>query len=280
VEPNDPRLGGDGDNGSFGLGGVGGTGNLPCNGPHTPPCQDPTATTSGGGAGGGGGGGFFGGGGASGGGGTFGGGGGAGGGGGGASSYATPAAISQMLTGGVNADTINAGNGQVTITWNPAPPASATTPPPQGSVAPLAPSSIGPGAVAPRPSSGSSATSTAQLAASLRRQIAPTGKNARISKLLGARGVSLRFKAPRAGRVVISWYRAVTGSKRKAKLVLVARGALTFTRARTATVRIRSTAAGRRLLRRAKRVQMIAKGSFTPRHGSAVMASKAFVLKR
>lgn len=279
AEPNDPRLGGDGDNGSVGLGGVGGTGNLPCSGPHTPACQDPTATTSGGGAGGGGGGGFFGGGGASGGGGTFGGGGGAGGGGGGASSYATPAAISQTLTGGVNADTINAGNGQVTITWNPAPPASATNPP-QGSAAPPAPSSIGTVAVPPGPSTGSSATSTSQLAASLRRQIAPVGKAARISTLLGARGVGLRFKAPRAGRVVISWYRAVTGTRRKAKPLLVARGALTFTRARTATVRIRPTAAGRRLLRRAKRVQMIAKGSFTPRHGSTVMASKAFVLKR
>jgi hypothetical protein len=116
-EVNDPRCAGDGLVGATGTGGVGGHGNTPCNGVHTPPCQDPNATTSGGGAGGGGGGGLYGGGGGSGGGGTFGGGGGGGGGAGGGSSYVIPAAISSALTPGVNNDTVNAGNGQVTVTW-------------------------------------------------------------------------------------------------------------------------------------------------------------------
>jgi len=116
-EPNDPRFGGDGADGASGGGGLGGVGNLPCNGVHDPPCQDPGATTSGGGAGGGAGGGLFGGGGGSGGGSSSGGGGGAGGGGGGGSSYVAPSAISSALTAGVNSDTINSGNGQVTVTW-------------------------------------------------------------------------------------------------------------------------------------------------------------------
>jgi hypothetical protein len=124
-EPNDPRAGGDGSSGVAGLGGVGGAGNFPCNGVHNPVCQDPNATTSGGGAGGGGGGGLFGGGGASGGGSAFGGGGGAGGGGGGGSSYISPAALSGSVTSGVNNDTINAGNGQITVTWTAAAPATA-----------------------------------------------------------------------------------------------------------------------------------------------------------
>jgi hypothetical protein len=103
----DPRLGGDGFNGTAGAGGLGGAGNAPL----------PPATTAGGGAGGGGGGGLFGGGGGGGGGGPFGGGGGAGGGAGGGSSFVTPSAVAGALTSGVNNDTINAGNGQVTITW-------------------------------------------------------------------------------------------------------------------------------------------------------------------
>jgi hypothetical protein len=126
IEPNDPRYGGDGAGGALGLGGTGGVGNLPCNGVHNPPCQDPTATTSGGGAGGGGGGGVFGGGGGSGGGGTFGGGGGAGGAGGGGSGFFAASAITGALTAGVNADTINDGNGRVTVTWTGS---SATSPP-------------------------------------------------------------------------------------------------------------------------------------------------------
>jgi hypothetical protein len=124
-EPNDPRAGGDGFNGAIGAGGVGGTGNFPCNGVHNPVCQDPNATTSGGGAGGGAGGGLYGGGGGSGGGSAFGGGGGAGGGGGGGSGYLSPAVLSGSLTSGVNNDTINAGNGQVTVTWTDVAPATA-----------------------------------------------------------------------------------------------------------------------------------------------------------
>jgi hypothetical protein len=128
AEPDDPRFGGDGADGSSGAGGAGGAGNLPCNGAHVPPCRDPNATTSGGGAGGGAGGGFFGGGGGSGGGGTFGSGRGGGGGGGGGSSFVTPDAIDSVLTTGVNADTINAGNGRITITWQaPAPSVTLST---------------------------------------------------------------------------------------------------------------------------------------------------------
>ncbi len=124
-DPSDPRLGGDGFPGVAGVGGLGGAGNAPL----------PPATTSGGGAGGGGGGGWFGGGGGGGGGGPFGGGGGAGGGAGGGSSFVTPSAIASELTSGVNDDTINGGNGRVTITWTPPPAAPAVTTDPASGVA-------------------------------------------------------------------------------------------------------------------------------------------------
>jgi phosphodiesterase/alkaline phosphatase D-like protein len=117
-DPTDPRLGGDGANGTLAVGGAGGAGNMPCTDPKYDPTNcGPTHTTSGGGAGGGAGGGLYGGGGGSGGGSPFGGGGGAGGGGGGASGYVTSAALVGSLTPGVNGGTVNGGNGQITITW-------------------------------------------------------------------------------------------------------------------------------------------------------------------
>jgi hypothetical protein len=131
--PTDPRYGGDGAGGSIGVGGGGGHGNKPCTGTQVPACPSPPSTTSGGGAGGGGGAGLYGGGGGSGGGGTFGGGGGAGGGGGGGSSFAVASASDAVLTAAANCDpttlvacspTVNAGNGQVTVTWTPPTPAS------------------------------------------------------------------------------------------------------------------------------------------------------------
>jgi hypothetical protein len=270
AEPNDPRLGGDGAAGASGAGGHGGAGNLPCNGVHVPPCQDPNATTSGGGAGGGGGGGLFGGGGGSGGGGLIGGAGGAGGGGGGGSSDVAPAAISGALLPGVNVDTINAGDGQVTISWSVPPPAA---PPP----APVAPPVAAP---PPPPPAGNVAApaGASRIAASLRRQIVPAGKQATISALLRRGGIRLRFESLRAGRVVIAWYLAAPRGHGKPRLV--ARGAATFARARTATITIRPTAAGRRLLRRSKRAHLSARGTFTPAGGRAIVATRAFVLTR
>jgi hypothetical protein len=142
ANQNDPRYGGDGSGGTVGAGGPGGAGNKVCNDPSLGGQCTPSASASGGGAGGGGGGGLYGGGGASGGGGLFGGGGGAGGGGGGGSSFAAAAATDVALTPDANCDpttkaacspTVNGGNGQVTVTWTPAAPASpalSTTAPP------------------------------------------------------------------------------------------------------------------------------------------------------
>jgi hypothetical protein len=374
ANPNDPRLGGDGAGGTSG-GGEGGAGNLPCTGVRVPPCQDPAATTSGGGAGGGGGGGLFGGGGGSGGGGLFGGAGGGGGGGGGGSSYITPAAISGELLSNVNVDTINGGDGQVTITWSIPPqatttlstsaPGSATVGDAVSATATLAGGSsptgtitfdlYGPGdascamslatstatvtgngtysstaypspapgvyrwvsryggdvgntAAGPTACSGAAVSvvarpqppaapppvvapppppsigkvppppSAIRIAASLRRQIVPASKRATISALLKPGGVRLKFESLRAGRVVMAWY--LTAPRGHGKPRLIARGAATFTSSRTATITIRSTAAGRRLLRGVKRAHLSARGTFTPVGGRPIVATRAFVLMR
>src|SRR5215831_2934335 len=84
----DPRCGCDGAAGSSGSGGTGGAGNQPCNGTQVPPCRNPEETTSGGGAGGGGG-----------------------------SSFAALSVSSAVLSPGVNAGSINNGNGEVVVSW-------------------------------------------------------------------------------------------------------------------------------------------------------------------
>jgi hypothetical protein len=168
----------------------------------------------------------------------------------------------------------------VTIAWTPDPPVSPAPapqpPPPQEPPATPASGATGAGAA---PSPGSSSASVTKLKASLRRQIVPTGKDARISKLPRPGGIGLRVTAPAGGSRRRLWYAAAT-AKRGAKQLLVARGALTFARARTTTIRIRATAAGRRLLKHAKRVRMTARGVFTPERASTVVATRAFVLKR
>jgi hypothetical protein len=129
--------------------------------------------------------------------------------------------------------------------------------------------------------SGAAAAPAVLTASSLRRLIVPSGTRARIATLLRTGAIPLAFKAPRAGRAVVSWYASPAARQgRKAKPVLVARGSHTFTRAGTATIRMRVTAAGRRLLNRLRRVRLTAKGTFTPAGGKPVAATKAFVLKR
>ena len=137
-------------------------------------------------------------------------------------------------------------------------------------------------AARPSPSVSVKLPNAAEIAASLRRQIVPTGRGARISVLLRpSGGIPLRVTALRPGRVVVSWYRnAPPRGGRQARHLLLARGGLTFTRARTATITIRPTPLGRRLLRRSKRAALTSVATWTPTSGRRVVAKRAFVLRR
>jgi hypothetical protein len=88
------------------------------------------------------------------------------------------------------------------------------------------------------------------------------------------------FKALEAGTAVIGWYYLPPGKKAKPKPVLVASGKLTFSAAGTATVKLKLTAAGKVLLRHAKRLKLTAEGTFTPTGKTPITAFKTFVLKR
>lgn len=131
---------------------------------------------------------------------------------------------------------------------------------------------------------GFRSVSSAQIAALLAQLVTPTGKAAKIVSLLKAGGFTLTFRALEAGIAVIGWYQIPRGvklaKKTKARPVLVASGKLTFSAAGTATMRIKLTPAGKRLLKHTKGLKLTAKDIFTPTEETPISATTVFVLRR
>jgi hypothetical protein len=121
----------------------------------------------------------------------------------------------------------------------------------------------------------------AQLEASLARQLEPTGKAAKTAVLLEHGGLNMGFTALEAGTLAVQWYELPSGAKTavRAKPVLVASGQALLTGAGTAELEIKLTTQGKKLLRRDKRVELDAKGVFTPQGESPVSASKTIALR-
>ncbi|HEY7629385.1 MAG TPA: hypothetical protein VH817_01725 [Thermoleophilaceae bacterium] len=123
---------------------------------------------------------------------------------------------------------------------------------------------------------GSTATgpTVAQIRALLRKQITPRGKAGRIAALR-KRSYRLPFRALTAGTAKVEWYRLRKGGKP----VLIASGRHRFGGAGRATITVKLTAAGRRQLKRAKRLKLTARGTFTLASGTRVKAVRRFTLK-
>ncbi len=123
-----------------------------------------------------------------------------------------------------------------------------------------------------------------QIATLLGREITPSGKAAKIAVLLRSGAFSTSFRALAAGTAVINWYQVPPGAKlakkAKPKPVLVASGQRSFSAAGTAKIKIKLTAAGKRLLKHAKKLKLTAKGTFTPTGKTPITTTKVFVLKR
>ena len=99
--------------------------------------------------------------------------------------------------------------------------------------------------------------------------------------LLKKGGAILSFKSLDAGRLVVRWSSAPTTVRgKKTKAMLVAQGRMTFEHSGTKTVYVRLTAAGRRVLRHAKRVRLTAKGTFTRTNAKPIVGTKGFVVTR
>jgi alpha-tubulin suppressor-like RCC1 family protein len=127
------------------------------------------------------------------------------------------------------------------------------------------------------------AVTLAQIKTLLSGEITPSGKTATIADVLKS-GFSISFTALEAGNAVIDWYEVPSGAhlakKTKPKPVLVASGQRSFSAAGKATIKIRLTAGGKRLLKHARQIKLTAKGTFTPTAMAPVSATHAFVLKR
>jgi hypothetical protein len=126
--------------------------------------------------------------------------------------------------------------------------------------------------------------SAAQIAALLASQLTPSGRAVRIAALLRHGGWTELLRVLEAGTTVIDWYELPKGAtlakKTKIRPVPVAAGRLTFSAAGTATLNLKLTSAGRRLLKHAKQLKVTAKGTFTPTGAAPITTTKTFVLER
>jgi hypothetical protein len=123
----------------------------------------------------------------------------------------------------------------------------------------------------------------ATIKAVLAAQLTSSGKAAKITALLKSGLSAVAFNAPEAGTVVIDWYEVPPGArlakKTKPKPVLVAAGHGTFSAAGSATLQIKLTAVGKRLLKHAMKLKLTAKGTFRPTGKAPITTTKVFVLK-
>lgn len=122
----------------------------------------------------------------------------------------------------------------------------------------------------------------ARAAASFAGSLIPHGKAARIGSLLKRGGYSLSFNAPGAGMLGISWYQVPKGAYLAARRrpVLIAIGTTSYFESSTRRLTIKLTIAGKRLLKHSRSVRLTAKGLFSPKVGSTVVALRTFTLKR
>jgi hypothetical protein len=127
-----------------------------------------------------------------------------------------------------------------------------------------------PGRSVPRGQLGKPVTKR-RLRAALRRQLTPVGSAARIEAILAHGSYVLSFLPPSPGMLVVSWHRHSQ---------LIATGKATFTRLKLVKLKLKLTPAGRRLLRRAKRLPISAGLIFAPTRGAPTSVTSTFTLER
>jgi streptogramin lyase len=99
-----------------------------------------------------------------------------------------------------------------------------------------------------------------------------------IAKLLRKGGYRVKFEAPSAGSMTISWYVPRKGAH-KPRRVVVASARRRFSKAGPTNVTIRLTRIGKRLLGRATKLKVTAKVTFIPEGEAAVTSVKRFGLR-
>ncbi|MGB9185708.1 MAG: Ig-like domain repeat protein [Solirubrobacteraceae bacterium] len=160
----------------------------------------------------------------------------------------------------------------VTVTGgSPAPPGN----PPTTPVSPPAAGNPPSGSPPVSPGTPTAGPSSAQVTAALSTVLKPSGKAAKLKAILKAGGYSFSFLAPSAGKLVIEWFVTVKG-----KQVLVAFASAGFHAAGKATVKLKLTSNGRKLLRGAKTVKIATTATFTPSGRTGSTSTKTSILTR
>jgi hypothetical protein len=121
---------------------------------------------------------------------------------------------------------------------------------------------------------GAAGPTMAAVKAALERLPLPKGKSATIAQLLKHRGYRLRFTAPSAGILTVTWTTTI-----KHTTVTIATVKVSYAIAKAASFTISLTRAGRRLLAHTKSLRASARESFTPHDAKAIVVSRAFTLK-
>ena len=128
-------------------------------------------------------------------------------------------------------------------------------------------------------------TDAASINALLAEVLTPTGKVARIGPLLNHGGYTYSLRTVSGGRMIIAWYYLPKGANlnkpnRKPKPVLAAAGNTRFAKPAGVSITMKLTKSGKRILTHATRLQLTAKGTYTPTGHASVTATEKLTLKR
>jgi hypothetical protein len=136
------------------------------------------------------------------------------------------------------------------------------------------------------PATARSQITRAQIIATLKKLLTPTGKNATIKKIVKNNGFTLRYRALESGRLVIDWYYVTKKEKGKGKhrhkvkvKTLVADANVKITAAKSYSVKVKLTKAGKKLLKTHKRLKLTSRASFTPTGGKPITTTKTITLR-
>jgi hypothetical protein len=110
--------------------------------------------------------------------------------------------------------------------------------------------------------------------------LTPGAHVAKIGQVASASGYTYSFTARRTGTLVISWSYLAKAAHHKRVPVLVATIRVTFAKTGTYRVTVRLTKAGKRLLRRAKRIKLTAVATFTSAGLRPIVLHQTFTLVR
>ena len=108
---------------------------------------------------------------------------------------------------------------------------------------------------------------------------------ARIGALLKHGGYTYSLRTLSGGRMTIAWYylpKAATLNRpnRKPKPILAAAGNTRFAKPAAVSITMKLTKSGKRILTHARRLQLTAKGTYTPTGHASVTATEKLTLKR